>query len=242
MSRTTEENSFNIDNVKINRILTPIIYLLALVFKWLSHGRNISIHDFLSDTDALLICLIPTGIYFFSSRFFQPDLDQTPNRPGKYSFPISTEAIQILANLFNWTLGVRKGTTNRAVHFLIRPISFTWYVLWEPYALMLTHRGVSHWPIIGTLTRFGYLFGIIYLIDSHFGLGIDLPYNKIFFINMSDKEFIYLYLLPVYLSDIIHSSVDFMESTIKGYDFCAPRNERGYISRILRLVGLKITI
>lgn len=38
-------------------------------------------------------------------------------------------------------------------------------ILWLPYSLLFSHRGVSHTPIIGTLTRIAYL-GIVALIIS----------------------------------------------------------------------------
>lgn len=36
-------------------------------------------------------------------------------------------------------------------------MSGVWYTLWLPYATVCRHRGISHWPLIGTLTRIGYL-------------------------------------------------------------------------------------
>lgn len=36
-------------------------------------------------------------------------------------------------------------------------LSGFWYTLWLPYATLLRHRGVSHWPLLGTLTRIVYL-------------------------------------------------------------------------------------
>lgn len=32
-----------------------------------------------------------------------------------------------------------------------------WSAFWMPYAMLMKHRGMSHWPIIGTLTRALYL-------------------------------------------------------------------------------------
>ena len=36
-----------------------------------------------------------------------------------------------------------------------------WVATWWPYAKMFRHRGVSHWPVIGTATRAGYLFLLV---------------------------------------------------------------------------------
>ncbi len=38
-------------------------------------------------------------------------------------------------------------------------------ILWLPYSLIFSHRGISHVPIIGTLTRIAYL-GVLALIIS----------------------------------------------------------------------------
>lgn len=35
---------------------------------------------------------------------------------------------------------------------------------WKPYAKLFRHRGVSHWPVIGTLTRLAYLTGLFWLM------------------------------------------------------------------------------
>ena len=35
---------------------------------------------------------------------------------------------------------------------------------WLPYSLMMKHRGVSHWPVIGTLTRIAYMIPVGYLV------------------------------------------------------------------------------
>ena len=30
-----------------------------------------------------------------------------------------------------------------------KPITLLWYYSWEPFAYLWTHRGVTHWPVIG---------------------------------------------------------------------------------------------
>lgn len=39
-----------------------------------------------------------------------------------------------------------------------------WVCYWLPYALIMKHRGVSHWPIVGTCTRLLWLSPLIGLI------------------------------------------------------------------------------
>lgn len=41
-----------------------------------------------------------------------------------------------------------------------------WNAYWLPYAKNFTHRGISHDPIIGTLTRFLYGFWWIFFFDN----------------------------------------------------------------------------
>lgn len=39
-----------------------------------------------------------------------------------------------------------------------------WQWLWSGYEMMVPHRGVSHWPVIGTLTRALYLVAIVRVV------------------------------------------------------------------------------
>lgn len=43
-------------------------------------------------------------------------------------------------------------------------LGYLWMVLWKPYACLHKHRGISHVPLIGTLTRVGYLAGCYMLM------------------------------------------------------------------------------
>lgn len=40
-----------------------------------------------------------------------------------------------------------------------RSVGAFWSAAWEPYDLHATHRGISHWPIIGTIGRVAYALG-----------------------------------------------------------------------------------
>lgn len=43
--------------------------------------------------------------------------------------------------------------------------AMTWWLLWRPYAWVVPHRSpLSHWPLLGTVLRLGYLWGVIYLV------------------------------------------------------------------------------
>lgn len=40
-----------------------------------------------------------------------------------------------------------------------RPVQLVWRIFWTPYALAVPHRhAISHFPVLGTLLRIGYIF------------------------------------------------------------------------------------
>jgi hypothetical protein len=237
----------NIDNVLVNRILSPVIILLYLyIYKFYLDIEKPIHHAFIS-----------LFVYYFCSRFFQPDLDNTPHRPGKYSFPLSIDFITNLSKVVKFTLkliGIRinRGKMIEGVLLIIRPISLVWYILWEPYALLFTHRGLSHFPIIGTYTRIIYLSLILKLID--FGLDLDVsallshaylwPEGFSFLGNSYsfDLKIWIIWFSPIFLGDIIHSLFDLIEAKGKGNSFVPSKAEPGYISKFLKLFHLKIRV
>lgn len=51
------------------------------------------------------------------------------------------------------------------------PAQWLWRILWTPYALILPHRSVySHFPVLGTLLRIGYIFLLLNLFNWLFFL------------------------------------------------------------------------
>jgi len=48
-------------------------------------------------------------------------------------------------------------------------LGFIWLALWHPYAVLFRHRGISHVPVIGTLTRIAYIGAVVglcaYLVE-----------------------------------------------------------------------------
>jgi len=58
---------------------------------------------------------------------------------------------------------------DRNEHRLVRNTygcGFIWLAAWYPYARMFRHRGLSHAPVIGTLTRLGYMAVIVTALAS----------------------------------------------------------------------------
>ena len=50
-------------------------------------------------------------------------------------------------------------------------------VIWRPYARVFKHRGLSHAPVLGTLTRVMYLCGVLYIAATvaRSLVGFELP-------------------------------------------------------------------
>ena len=97
--------------------------------------------------------------YFLASYWFSPDLDHIENRPGKHSFPIKF-AIKFLASFMRSggraarVVGALPMVICEAIHQIGNTI---WRMMWQPFAMMVTHRGVIHWPVIGTLMKWYYV-------------------------------------------------------------------------------------
>ncbi|MBI5346667.1 MAG: DUF2227 family putative metal-binding protein [Chlamydiae bacterium] len=72
------------------------------------------------------------------------------------------------------------------------------------YSMIFKHRGLSHMPIIGSITRILWLFGFFYVL----GILIDLPSTKIDFYKILQKEaFIYIF-SGIVLADGCHLLLD----------------------------------
>ncbi|MGD1894816.1 MAG: DUF2227 family putative metal-binding protein [Cyclobacteriaceae bacterium] len=76
------------------------------------------------------------GIGCFCGIFISPDLDMRQRTVSE-------------TTLLRWSLG----------------IGYIWIFLWYPYAMLFRHRGISHTPIIGTVTRVLYLLAIAVLVQ-----------------------------------------------------------------------------
>lgn len=80
--------------------------------------------------------------------------------------------------LFGPDLDVDAGNISR--HYLRRIpgvgrlVATAWAVLWWPYAVLVPHRSpVSHYPLIGTASRVGYVLFVVYLVARV--AGVELP-------------------------------------------------------------------
>ncbi len=83
-------------------------------------------------------------------------------------------------------------------------IGFLWQAYWYVYAKFMKHRGVSHWPFVGTLTRWGYMF--IPLVMMAVGLNLMPSLNW---------EWVGMTFLVWAAQDIVHGTLDVLYSSIK---------------------------
>lgn len=79
---------------------------------------------------------------------------------------------------------------------------------WAPYAVFFDHRGVSHWPVVGTITRAVYpLFVLVTLSRAYFH-----PWWE-------DVEFLWLFWLALFVAwvvqDMVHIVTDGIDSAVK---------------------------
>lgn len=214
-------------------ILTPVAVALG---GWI----NSSLFSFSQETCTFI------AIYIYSSWIFSPDLDHPEFRPGKHSFPFPgytrTWIKAVLHKCFTFLkpLGFyRLWEPFRWIVFTpLNALRWIWNQLWIPYAYLLTHRGISHLPVIGLLTRLLYLWGIIKILiffipHSNFSYEYLVRDWKWMLPKMIDgRLYINSILLPIYISDILHSLVDAIESFIKGTRFCSYEQRTGLLARI----------
>jgi uncharacterized metal-binding protein len=89
----------------------------------------------------------------------------------------------------------------------VRSLRGFFLILFRPYSRLFKHRGVSHWVIIGTLTRVAWLFML-------FSIGYTLFYQRTLSIEplilfcKTHKEPIYYSLGGLCLADIGHLLLD----------------------------------
>lgn len=81
-----------------------------------------------------------------------------------------------------------------------------WRAFWLPYAIFFSHRSDgSHFPVISTLGRVGYLYGMYYCICIDFNLPIWVP----------DKRTALLLFIGLVVSDTLHYIADKISTYLK---------------------------
>lgn len=193
--------------------------------------------SYLDNKSSLVNYLYFVLFYMFAAYWFSPDLDIRNNRPGKHSFP--------LGPLFKLTFTIGDNISPLArpmalLHSILNPfhksLNIMWNYYWKPLSLLFTHRGVVHWPIIGTIVKLLYvylsylfIFNLLNLIDLYLiNISIDfdkyliyLNYEKLLYLLKNNKVFL-VFVLSVMLSDTLHSFIDAIDSFKKGSNFVPP--------------------
>lgn len=237
------EESDNTDNSVANLIALPAFGLLVSLL-----GFYQIVAPF-----GLVEALIFQVSYLFASLWFGPDLDvgelgdrnQRGRRPfqgplqrnitGKHSFPLGH-----IMKFLGWAGLYRLKDVANLIHI---PFNHFWRFLWFPYSFLLTHRGISHWVVVGTALRVSYVTIVIsipfYLVTLAFGLPPVFPTEAlegVFYFLLSPLGLPAL--MGLIFSDFSHTTIDFIDSRRKGYSFCPPGISRGYIASLFE--GRKI--
>ncbi len=82
-------------------------------------------------------------------------------------------------------------------------------LLWRPYSHIFKHRGLSHTPIVGTLTRVLYIFVVVYALAAMANAFFDLGW-KMSFNDLKDMDFkiVIWALAGLCLPDLFHILAD----------------------------------
>jgi len=84
-------------------------------------------------------------------------------------------------------------------------------LLWRPYAQLFKHRGFSHVPILGTLTRIVYILLLVYVLcavaNALFDMGWELSIDKL---KDIDKKTVLWGVCGLCLPDLFHIVADRM--------------------------------
>lgn len=96
---------------------------------------------------------------------------------------------------------------NNFIRKILPPVEWVWKILWFPYAKLIPHRHpISHFPVVSTFIRIGYLFCVINLFYLLWSLLFDTVSSWIWIWNWS-------FFLGLCHVDILHWAAD---NTIKG--------------------------
>ena len=82
-------------------------------------------------------------------------------------------------------------------------------LLWRPYAHLFKHRGISHMPIVGTLTRVLYIFIVLYVLSAVANAFLDLGWKmSVDDLKKVDRNLILWTLAGLCLPDLFHIVAD----------------------------------
>lgn len=207
------------NNVKANKFLAPFVFLGVFLYVHF-HAELIIFSPEAPYYGAFSVSCLFTFVYMYASEYFQPDLDHH-SRPGTSHFPMG-----------KWISYWRMG---RFLKWLTKPINLLWNYFWTPFATMFTHRGIAHWPIISVYLRILYIYIVFYPINYfypnnpiNYWIHLFFPWNN----NFMNLDWV-IFCFPIFLSDIIHILVDYIDSVKRGMPFCPSRIPRGFFASII---------
>lgn len=195
--------------------------------------------------------------YFFTSYWFSPDLDLRRFRPGWHSFPLKP-VIKLLSSKGK-KIPLIGGVLSSAALFLTplhTAVNAVWRLVWQPFAMLFTHRGAVHWPLIGTQYKIAYLYAIYWTLGTLARTTFGVPLPLVGDMGLTDGAFgkggLYDWILGtphataawvgMMVADVCHIAVDYWDSAKKGSRFVppAPIAPRGLITNSLRFLRDRI--
>lgn len=220
-----------VNNITVNWLLSPLYFGVVYFILKYQYPNVPNFSPSNSFFGLIPLCLLSTWFYCYSSTFFQPDLDGDW-RPGQKGFPLG-----------KWVFKYPWGNT---AMFILKPVNRSWFYMWHLYSRLITHRGMSHWPVIGAWTRAAYVYIHIIFINYLLIKFSLMNYESMWILYWLEKwtlsffpwndEFgtagFYLFTFPVFLADIMHSLVDYLEARAKGNPFVPSLARKGWIYKL----------
>lgn len=238
VSYTYADKNDLVNNVLASRVLAPFIFMITF-FTCVIQGMPL-FSPFGFFKGAIPFSSVFILIYLYVNSYFQPDLDNH-SIPGKSHFPHG-----------NW---IRSYKIGRFIRWILIPVNRIWFYMWQPFASLFTHRGVIHYPIIGVVFRILYLQIILFLLflitlftnKLLLFFGFNINFASEYILNLlKSLNFIYplptnltnsywfMISLPIYISDLTHIAVDYIEAQRKLKPFCHKNQPRGLIIKFYK--------
>lgn len=211
----------------------------------------------LADRNSLVHFVTFVCAYFLTSYWMSPDLDLHQNRPGQNTFPLRA-SIRKLEKLGKRVPIV--GPVFTILALALTPIhevlNVVWRLFWHPFGHLFTHRGMVHWPLIGTQLKIAYAFLGYWLVGGalkSLGVVASVPLVEHgLWSDLTGPDGLYGWILSTPLAmtawigamvaDICHTAVDAWDSFKKGSRFVPPEAiaPRGIVWSSWRFVARRL--
>lgn len=227
------------NNYKANMAILAIAATGYLAASFLAPGLLHKKTGVNADAESLQVWLhiaIFSVSYYLTSFWFSPDLDLRKNRPGHNTFPLRP-LMKILNLLKRKTplIGGLFGLVATAASPIHELLNMAWRAFWHPFGHLFTHRGIVHFPVIGTHLKLAYLFAaywcvfwftdLLGIMNPPFISG-DFVEDAIgksgFYTHVLETPLLLTALIGASVADICHSAVDYWDSAKKGSKFVPP--------------------